>query len=137
MSWFLLVSCTRAPVEPGLDLASGAYALERYNDSALPFDLGPSPPNGNQPSGCPILITDGRLTINKAARMYAFSYSIRNGCTMEFMSQLGLQGTYELDGSRLTFRVAGVDGEVFENAGTLTSKYIIFATEDEVLHFAR
>lgn len=118
-------------------LSTGVYALASYNGQGLPFDLGPEPPKGTNPGGCPILITGGRISIVAETRTFSYSYDIRNGCTNELMSQPGLQGVYEGTGGELTFIVTRADGQVFRHAGTLSSSRIVLDSGDERLTFRR
>jgi hypothetical protein len=94
-------------------------------------------PKGENPGGCPVLISAGRLQIYAESSTFFFQYDIRNGCTQEPMSQQGLQGSYEQDGRRLTFIIARTDGETFRHGGSVSASSIVFRSVDEVLEFAR
>lgn len=118
-------------------LSSGMYAMQAYNGAALPYEFATSPPKGQNPGGCPILITAGRLSIHAVQGTFNYSYDIRNGCTQELMSQPGLQGSFEQHEGQLTFTVTRSDGITFHHQGSLTDSSLTFESDDEVLRFTR
>lgn len=132
----LVAGCSSSTTAPP-PLVTGSYSLVKYNGHQLPYNTGPMPPKGQNPGGCPVLVTEGRLEINAELSTFWFQYDLRNGCTQELMSQLGLQGTYEQQGRKFTFIVTRSDGAVFRHDGSVSASSIVFQAEDEVLEFSR
>ena len=116
VAFLLGVEACQATTAPQ-PLSSGVYAMQAYNGSALPYEFATSPPKGENPGGCPILITAGRLSIDAVQGTFNYSYDIRNGCTQELMSQPGLQGSFEQHEGQLTFTVTRSDGITYHIRG--------------------
>lgn len=118
-------------------LVTGTLPLTTYNGARLPYNLGPMPPKGENPGGCPILIAEGALDINATQHSFSYYYEIRNGCTQEVMSRPGLFGAFVQDGRNITFTVTRSDGIVTLYDGSVTNTSVTFRTNDEVLVFSR
>jgi hypothetical protein len=118
-------------------LVTGTLPLATYNGARLPYNLGPMPPKGENPGGCPVLIAEGALDINIAQGSFSYYYEIRNGCTQEVMSRPGLFGSFVQEGRNITFTVTRTDGIVTHYPGSVSNSSVTFRSDDEVLVFTR
>lgn len=132
-----LGGCSSSGTTAPQPLVTATMPLTSYNGARLPYDLGPMPPKGENPGGCPILITAGALDINTAQSSFSYYYEIHNGCTQELMSRPGLFGSYVQEGRSITFTVTRTDGVVALYTGSVTHSSVTFRSDDEVLEFTR
>lgn len=131
--WSCKSSGTTAPIA----LSSATLALHRYNGQRLPFNTGPMPPKGQNPGGCPVLITEGSIVIDASLKRFSFWYQIRNGCTQEAMSQPSVYGSYLQAGSDITYTVTGADGLTWHYHGSVSNTSVTFESPNEALEFRR
>jgi hypothetical protein len=129
--------CSSSGATAPQPLITATMPLNSYNGARLPYSLGPMPPKGENPGGCPILITTGALDINTTQDSFSYFYEIHNGCTQELMSRPGLFGSYVQDGRTITFTVTRTDGIVTHYTGSVTNSSVTFRSDDEVLEFTR
>lgn len=132
-----LAGCSSSGATAPQPLVTATLPLNSYNGARLPYSLGPMPPKGENPGGCPILITTGALDINTTQGSFSYFYEIHNGCTQELMSRPGLFGSYVQDGRTITFTVTRTDGIVTHYTGSVTNSSVTFRSDDEVLEFRR
>jgi hypothetical protein len=93
---------------PYAHLASGSYSLQSFNGHEVPVDMGVVGPKGRQTGRCRMILVAGGLTLDTTLHSFSYFYDVRD-CNGRQVGRETVSGSFEQNGSRLTFRVPGAD----------------------------
>lgn len=119
------------------DRVSGSFELYRYNNSALPADLGPIGPRTVADSlRCHAHVTGGSLLLRGPESVFVYQYDVRNSCDQRLLSQPVGVGTYSQEGAVLKFVLAAQDIAT-SFTGHIAPDYILLEQPGLLLEFSR